>query len=79
MHRLSSVPYRDRTRAVRELAALGPHLPPAVLAHLSAMCGDGAAARRHAEESSRLGGTPLEQRLMFEQIERLLGEPRRRR
>jgi [glutamine synthetase] adenylyltransferase / [glutamine synthetase]-adenylyl-L-tyrosine phosphorylase len=30
MHRLSSVPYRDRTRAVRELAALGPHLPPAV-------------------------------------------------
>jgi glutamate-ammonia-ligase adenylyltransferase len=30
MHRLSSVPYRDRTRAVRELAELGPHLPPAV-------------------------------------------------
>jgi len=30
MHRLSSVPYRDRTRAVRELAALEPHLPPAV-------------------------------------------------
>jgi len=30
MHRLSSLPYRDRTRAVRELAALGPHLPPAV-------------------------------------------------
>ena len=30
MHRLSSLPYRDRTRAVRELAALGPQLPPAV-------------------------------------------------
>jgi RNA polymerase sigma factor (sigma-70 family) len=55
------------------------HLPPAILAHLSAMRGDGAAARRHAEESSRLGGTALEQRLMFEQVERLLGEPRRRR
>src|SRR4026209_95610 len=30
MHRLSSLPFRDRTRAARELAALGPHLPPAV-------------------------------------------------
>src|SRR5512144_3157339 len=30
MHRLSSMPYRDRTRALRELAALAPHLPSAV-------------------------------------------------
>ncbi|MCU1335319.1 MAG: (Glutamate--ammonia-ligase) adenylyltransferase [Bryobacterales bacterium] len=30
MHRLSSLPYRDRTRATRELASLAPHLPPAV-------------------------------------------------
>ena len=30
MHRLSSVSYRDRKRAVSELTALGPHLPPAV-------------------------------------------------
>ena len=30
MHRLSSLPYRDRPRALRELAALAPHLPPAV-------------------------------------------------
>src|SRR6476646_11975253 len=30
MHRLSSVPYRDRARATRELAALAPHLPAAV-------------------------------------------------
>jgi len=30
MHRLSSFPYRDRGRAVRELAALAPHLPAAV-------------------------------------------------
>ena len=30
MHRLSTLPYRDRKRAVRELAALAPHLPPAV-------------------------------------------------
>jgi len=31
MHRLSHLPYRDRKRAARELAALAPHLPPAVL------------------------------------------------
>lgn len=30
MHRLSNLPYRDRKRATRELAALAPHLPPAV-------------------------------------------------
>src|SRR5579862_6481716 len=30
MHRLSHLPYRDRKRAVRELAALAPHLPLAV-------------------------------------------------
>ena len=30
MHRLSSLPYRDHPRAVRELAALAPHLPAAV-------------------------------------------------
>jgi RNA polymerase sigma-70 factor (ECF subfamily) len=51
------------------------HLPPAVLAHLSAKLGDAEAARRYARESRRLGGTPDEQRLMFEQVERLLGAP----
>jgi glutamate-ammonia-ligase adenylyltransferase len=30
MHRLSNLPYRDRPRAVRELAGLSPHLPSAV-------------------------------------------------
>src|SRR5689334_16901380 len=30
MNRLSTLPYRDQPRAVRELAALAPHLPPAV-------------------------------------------------
>ena len=30
MHRLSNLPYRDRARADRELAALARHLPPAV-------------------------------------------------
>ncbi len=30
MHRLSTLPYRDKPRATRELAALAPHLPPAV-------------------------------------------------
>lgn len=53
------------------------HLPSAVLAHLAAMLGDAAGARRHAEESKRLGGTPHEQRAMAEQVERLLGEPPR--
>jgi glutamate-ammonia-ligase adenylyltransferase len=30
MHRLSNLPYRDKKRAAHELAALAPHLPPAV-------------------------------------------------
>ena len=30
MHRLSNLPYRDRTRAERELTALARHFPPAV-------------------------------------------------
>jgi RNA polymerase sigma-70 factor (ECF subfamily) len=67
-----------RVEALRVAEVLrASHLPDAVLAHLSALRGDDAAARRHAEASSRLGGTPHEQRLMFEQIERLLGEARR--
>jgi RNA polymerase sigma factor (sigma-70 family) len=53
------------------------HLPLAVLAHLSALAGDGSAARQHAEESRRLGGTPDEQRSTLEQVERLLGDARR--
>lgn len=55
----------------------GSHIPDAVLAHLSALRGDAEAARSHAEASKRLGGTPHEQRLMFEQVERLLAEARR--
>jgi RNA polymerase sigma-70 factor (ECF subfamily) len=67
-----------RVERLREDAVLrASHLPPAVLAHLSAMRGDARAAHRFAEESSRLGGTPHEQRLMFEQVERLLGKARR--
>ena len=54
------------------------HLPASVLAHLSALAGDATAARRHAEESRRLGGTPDEQRSTLEQVERLLGDARRR-
>lgn len=65
------------TRLRQDDVLRGSHLPPAVLAHLSAMRGDDEAARRYAEESGRLGGTPHEQRLMFEQVERLLGEARR--
>jgi RNA polymerase sigma-70 factor (ECF subfamily) len=51
----------------------GSHLPLAVLAHLYALLGDGEAARRYADESTRAGGTPREQQSMFDQIERLLG------
>ncbi|HKQ70176.1 MAG TPA: sigma-70 family RNA polymerase sigma factor [Polyangiaceae bacterium] len=55
----------------------GSHLPPAVLAHLQALRGDGDSARRYAEESKGLGGTPHEQKALFEQVERLLREPLR--
>jgi len=48
------------------------HLPSAILAHLHALSGERELARRHAEESARLGGTPREQRVLFEQVERLL-------
>jgi RNA polymerase sigma-70 factor (ECF subfamily) len=83
LHRAVAVGYagdlRDAIALVEALRAGGvlrnSHLPPAVLAHLWAKLGDAEAARRHAEESRRLGGTPDEQRLMFEQVERLLGAP----
>lgn len=53
-------------------ALAGSHLPLAVLAHLAALKGDATGARRQAQDSARLGGTPHEQRLLFEQVERLL-------
>jgi RNA polymerase sigma-70 factor (ECF subfamily) len=69
----------DAEGAIRSVLALrdhpvlkGSHLPAALLAHLYARTGDEALARRHAEESSRLGGTPHEQRVMLMQVERLL-------
>jgi hypothetical protein len=52
-------------------------VPPAVLAHLSAMMGDAASARRYAEESRHLGGTAREQQSTIEQLERLLTSARR--
>jgi RNA polymerase sigma-70 factor (ECF subfamily) len=62
-----------RVQQLRENGALrSSHVPPAVLAHLSALAGDAVAARRYAEESTRLGGTPREQQSMLEQVERLL-------
>lgn len=65
-----------RVERLRQSAPLrASHLPPAVLAHLSAMLGDRDAALRYAEESKGLGGAPHEQRSMLEQVERLLGEP----
>jgi RNA polymerase sigma factor (sigma-70 family) len=63
---------------VREHDALrGSHLPSAVLAHLWAMKGDEKRARNQAAESSRLGGTSQERRVLFEQLERLLARSRR--
>jgi RNA polymerase sigma factor (sigma-70 family) len=80
LHRAVAVAYAGDPRAaiarVEQLRGSGvlrsSHLPPAVLAHLWALLGDEASARRHAEESIALGGTPHEQRSMLEQIERLL-------
>lgn len=67
-----------RVEALRGHPVLsGSHLPAAVLAHLAALRSDAAGARRHAEESMRLGGTAREQRAMVEQVERLLTSPRR--
>ena len=61
---------------VEACARSGPlrdsHLPLAVLAHLSAMRGDADAARRFADESERLGGSPREHQSLFAQVERLL-------
>jgi RNA polymerase sigma-70 factor (ECF subfamily) len=48
------------------------HQPPAVLAYLAALAGDGVEARRQAARANRLGGTPHEQRALGEQVERLL-------
>jgi len=64
-----------RVEELRQSSALrASHLPPAVLAHLSAMLGDRDAANRYAEESKRLGGVPHEHRSMLIQVERLLGQ-----
>jgi predicted RNA polymerase sigma factor len=64
LHRAVAIGYAGDPRGaiarVKELRETAPlrtsHLPPAVLAHLSAMMGDRAAANRYAEESTLLGG-----------------------
>jgi RNA polymerase sigma-70 factor (ECF subfamily) len=83
LHRAVAIAYggdvagaRAKVEALRARGALeGSHLPTAVLAHLAALAGDAVAARRFADESTRLGGAPHEQRSMREQVERLLGSP----
>ncbi|HEY2901206.1 MAG TPA: sigma-70 family RNA polymerase sigma factor [Polyangia bacterium] len=80
LHRAVAIGYagdpRDAIARVEQLRSDGllraSHVPLAVLAHLSAMLGDAPSARRYAEESQRLGGTPHEHRSMLEQVERLL-------
>jgi RNA polymerase sigma-70 factor (ECF subfamily) len=63
----------ERALALRDHPVLrGSHLPAALLAHLHARRGDEALARRYADESTRLGGTTHEQRMMHMQVERLL-------
>ena len=47
MHRLSNLPYRDRPRALRELAALAPHLPPAVQNRFDLLLRSGLRRLRH--------------------------------
>lgn len=64
-----------RVQQLRENGALrSSHLPPAILAHLSALAGDALSARRYAEESSKLGGTAREQQSMLDQLARLLND-----
>lgn len=83
LHRAVAIAYAgDPRRAMADVERLRgkdvfrtSHLPPAVLAHLAAMLGEGAAARRYAEESTRLGGTAREQRSIRKQVERLLTSP----
>jgi RNA polymerase sigma-70 factor (ECF subfamily) len=83
LHRAVAVAYAGDPRGamarvleLRERDVLrGSHVPPAVLAHVAALMGDGEAARRYAEESKRLGGAPHEQQAMLEQVERLLEPP----
>jgi RNA polymerase sigma-70 factor (ECF subfamily) len=48
------------------------HIPSATLAHLYAMLGKREMAFEFAEKSKSLGGTPIEQRILLEQLERLL-------
>ena len=49
------------------------HLPLSVLAHLHAKLGDKEQAFHFANLSKEKGGTPFENKLMFQQLERLLG------
>jgi len=48
------------------------HLPSAILAHLHALRGEAERARHYARHSASLGGSPQEQHIMHQQIERLL-------
>jgi RNA polymerase sigma-70 factor (ECF subfamily) len=85
LHRAVAIGYagdpRGAIEQVERLRSNGilrtSHVAPAVLAHLSAMMGDADSARRHAQESRRLGGTAREQQSMVDQVERLLTSPRR--
>ena len=86
LHRAVAVGYAgdvpDALAHVNDLRAhevlRASHLPDAVAAHLYALAGDATAARRHAETSRQLGGTPDEQRATLEQVERLLADAPRR-
>lgn len=68
---LGAVDAADKHAALR-----GSHLPDAVRAHLHALGGDAERAQAYAAQSMQLGGTPHEQRLLREQIERLLARRR---
>ncbi len=80
LNRAIALGYRGDLRTAIECASEleanptlgGSHLPAAALAHLCALAGDAAEARRHALRSRSLGGTAREQRSLVEQVERLL-------
>ncbi len=67
------------TRAIKQVKSLqnhktlkSSHLPLSTLAHLYAMQGNAKQAYEYAEQSKTTGGTPIENQLMMQQLERHL-------
>jgi RNA polymerase sigma-70 factor (ECF subfamily) len=71
----------DTSTAIKQIESIAghkslkhSHMPSAILAHLNAKVGDEQQAYQFAAEAKQKGGTLHEQRLMMNQIERLLNK-----